>query len=121
MPARLESLRDDGVCSRRLCLTCFRERGDRCEPRDALSLNRRTRAVGYRPRMEDTTRGARSRKASHCSAKSGVTTCPADSGTSGPQAERNCRICFSCSSFRGCGGSGIQVLSCNAPLLAARN
>src|SRR5260370_493614 len=53
--------------------------------------------------------------ASHCAEKSGGVASPASDATGGPQPARNARTRASCSGSRLGAGSGIQMLSWNAP------
>src|SRR5258705_9990028 len=71
--------------------------------------------------IEETMGGAAASSASHCAAKSCTGASPASGGTSGPQSARKARSFASCCVSRTGGGSGIQRLSCAAPLLDARN
>ena len=61
-----------------------------------------------------------SSRALHCALKSGGVASPASGLTPGPHVARNSRTRASCSVSRTGRGSGIQRLSWNAPLLAAR-
>src|ERR1700730_15319163 len=70
--------------------------------------------------MDEMMGGPMSSIAADCAAKSGGAAVPAPRGTSGPQAARNLRAASSICSSRLGGGSGIQRLSWNPPLLLAR-
>ena len=79
------------------------------------SFTRAMNAGGYSPMIDETTRGAASRTASHCALKSGSATSPASGGTAGPHEARNARRRASASASRRGGGSGIQLLICSGP------
>src|SRR5262245_28950793 len=84
------------------------------------SFMRLTNGAGYRPITDDKIGGAISSMASHCSSKFGGTASPASVGTAGPHLPRNSRTrAYWFVSLFGL-GSGIQMLSWNAPLLLLR-
>src|SRR5215813_4895407 len=69
---------------------------------------------------EETIGGPAASIASHCAAKSGGLASAASGGTDGPHWPRNSRTRASCAASRRGGGSGIQILSWNAPLVLPR-
>jgi hypothetical protein len=72
--------------------------------------------------IEEITAGDAASSASHCASKSGSQGASAAfSGTGGPKRPRKSRTARSRAASRAGGGSGIQRLSCTAPLLRARN
>ena len=70
--------------------------------------------------IEEMIGGPASNVASHCASKSGGLTSPASRATSGPHWPRKRRTASSVAASRLGGGSGIQRLSWNPPLLPAR-
>src|ERR1051326_963071 len=64
--------------------------------------------------------GPAAMSASHCAAKSGGLASAASAGTAGPHLPRKSRTRASCAASRRGGGSGIQRLSWNAPLVLPR-